>query len=52
MATKATQEGDKVSKTLCAIYGENVMSAQMLEVSPLGGGTELRVERDTPPMVK
>ena len=37
---------DKVSNTnLCNVYG-NVMSAQMLEVSPLGVGTVLCLERD------
>ena len=35
---------DKVTKSV--IYGKNVMSAQMLEVSPLGVGVVLRLERD------
>ena len=33
-------------------YGQNVMSAQMLEMSLLGVGTVLRLERDTWSMVK
>ena len=54
---KAKQEGDKISKnTLCyilrIIYGKNAMSAQMLEVSVLGVGTVLRLERDAWSMVK
>ena len=46
---KAKQQGDKINKNiLCNIlYMEkNVMSAQMLEVSLLGVGTMLRLERD------
>ena len=42
----AKQQGDKRSKkNLCNIW-KNVMSAQMLEVSPLGVGTVLCLERD------
>ena len=33
-------------------YGENVMSAKMLEVSLLGAGTVLRLERGARSMVK
>ena len=40
------QEGDKISKKIHVTYGKNVMSAQMLEVSLLGVGTMLRLERD------
>ena len=38
------QDGDRISK----LYGRIVMSAQMLEVSLLGVGTVLRLERDDP----
>ena len=34
------------------MYGKNVMSAQMLELSLLGVGTVLRLERDAWSMVK
>ena len=48
------QEGDKVSKTKsnCVIYGKNVMSAQLSEMSLLGVGTVVRLERDAWSMVK
>ena len=36
---------------LCVVYGRSIMSAQMLEVSPLGVGTVLRLERDAWSMV-
>ena len=56
---KAEQEGDEVSKTffmcICTskyIYGKTVVSAQILEVSLLGVGTVLRLERDAWQMVK
>ena len=43
-----------VSKNVCCVtYGENnVMSAQMLGVSPLGVGSALRLERSTWSLVK
>ena len=50
---KAKQQGGTISKKfLCNIYGKNVMSARMLEVSLLGVGTVLRLERDAWSMVK
>ena len=42
----AKQKGNKISKSFFVIYGDNVMSAQMLEVSLLGVGMMLRLERD------
>ena len=36
----------------CALYGKNVMSAQILEESLLGVGTVLRLGRDAWSMVK
>ena len=40
------QEGDKIyAKYVYAIYGKNVLSAQMLGVSLLGVGAVLRFER-------
>ena len=46
-------KGDAISKKylysevlVCNIWGKNVMSAQMLEVSLLGVGTVLRLGRD------
>ena len=45
----AKQEGDKMRKSsfVCNIWGKkNVMSTQMLEVSLVGVGTVLRLERD------
>ena len=39
-------------KHFSVTYGRIVMSAQMLEVSLLGVGTVLRLERDAWPMVK
>ena len=49
----AKQEGDKISKNilLYVIYGNNVLSAQMLEVSLFGTGTVLRLVRDARSMV-
>ena len=48
----AKQEGDNIRKTfLCNIWN-NVMNAQLLEVSLLGVGTVLRLERDAWSMVK
>ena len=47
----AKQEGDKVRKTFYAIHGKNVMSAQILEMSPSGLGTVVRLERDAWSMV-
>ena len=47
------QEGENVSRTFpMSYYGANVTSAQMLEVSPLGVGTALRLERGAWSMVK
>ena len=46
----AKQEGDKKSKTFLRNIWKNTMSAQMLEVSLLGVGTVLRLERDAWPM--
>ena len=53
VATKGeTGRGYKVSKTfLCSVW-ENVMNAEMLEVSLLRVGTVLRLERDAWSMVK
>ena len=48
----AKQEGHKISKTFLVTYGKSVMSAQMLEVSLLGVGTMLRLERDAWSMLK
>ena len=46
------QEGDKDKHNVSVTYGKNVMSAHMLEVSLLGVGTVLRLERDAWSMVK
>ena len=48
----AKQEGDKMSKKFPCNTWENVMSAQTLEVSLLGVGTVLRLERDAWSIVK
>ena len=41
------QEGtQRLAKSCYVIYGNNVMSARLLEVSPVGVGTVLRLERD------
>ena len=42
----AKQVGDRKANSFYVIYGRSVMSAQMLEVSLLGVGTVLRLERD------
>ena len=46
----AKQEADQVSNTFLGdiwnTHKERPKRAQMLEVSLLGGGTELRIERD------
>ena len=47
----AKQDGDRISKQNYVIYG-SVMSAQLLEVSLLGVGTVLRLERDAWSLVK
>ena len=54
VATDGEQAGDKIGKkSSCVIHGQkNVMSAQMLEVSLLGVGTVLRLDRDAWSMVK
>ena len=44
--------GVRVAIAYVICYGENVLSAQMLEVSLLGVGTVLRFERDAWVMVK
>ena len=49
---QAQQEEDKANQTFYVIYGNNAMSAQMLEVSLLGVGTVLRLERNAWSMVK
>ena len=49
---KEEQERDKASKTFIKNAEENILSAQMLEVSLLGVGTVLRLERDAWSMVK
>ena len=49
---KAKQKGDEISKKFLLTYGKNVMSAQMLEVSLLGVGVVLRLERDARSMIK
>ena len=48
----AKQEGDRISKQFFMYYGRSVMSAQILEVSLLGVGTVLRLERDAWSMIK
>ena len=49
----AKQKGDKISKIGSVYYVENtVLSAQMLEVSLLGVGTVLHLERNAWSMVK
>ena len=48
----AKQDGDMISKQfLCSVWKVIIMSAQMLEVSLLGVGTVLRLERDAWSMV-
>ena len=42
----AKQQGDRINKQFYAMYGKSVLSTQMLEVSLLGIGTVLRLERD------
>ena len=48
----AKQQGHNLSKTFLCNTGKNAMSAQMLEVSLLGGETVLPLERDAWSMVK
>ena len=48
----AKQKGDKISKQFICNIWKNVMGAQMLEVSLLGVGTVLPLERDAWSMVK
>ena len=50
----AKQDGDGISKQfrLYVLYGRSVMSAQRLNVSLLGVGTMLRLEKDAWSMVK
>ena len=48
----AKQDRERISKQFYVIYGRRVMSAQLLEVSPLGVGTVLRLARDAWSMVK
>ena len=48
-----TGKGDTISKKIpCAKSGNNVMSARQLEVSLLGAGTMLRLEKEACFMVK
>ena len=47
----AKHDGDRIS-SFYLVCGRSVMSAQMLEVSLLGVGTVLRLERDAWSMVK
>ena len=47
-----TAKKSKISERFYVIYQQNVLSAQMLEVSLLGVGTVLRLERDAWSMVK
>ena len=50
------QDGDRISNRFYVVpgilYGKSVMSAEMLEVSLVGVGTVLRLERDTWSMAK
>ena len=48
----AKQEGDKIRKAFLCVYGNNVMGAQLLEVSLSGVGASPRLERDAWSMVK
>ena len=48
----AKQDGERISKHFYVVHGRSVMSAQTLEVSLLGVGTVLRLERDACSMVK
>ena len=52
VATEGETARGKISKRFYVTYGKNVVSAQMLEVSLLGVGTVLRLERDAWSMVK
>ena len=45
-------ETPQARQSFYVTYGKNVMSAQMLEVSGLGVGTVLRLERDAWSIVK
>ena len=49
---RRNRKGIREAKKNVAVYGKNVMNAQMLEVSLLGLGTVLRLERDAWSMVK
>ena len=46
------ETGDRISKQFYLRCGKSVMSAQTLEVSLLGVGTVLRLERDAWSMVQ
>ena len=46
------QDGDRISKQFYVIHGKSEMSVQTLEVSLLGVGTVLCLERDAWSMVK
>ena len=43
---RPNRRGIKIAKSFYVIYGNNLMSAQVLEVSILGVGTVLRLETD------
>ena len=46
------EKGDKISKEFNVMHGRNVLSVEMLEVSTLGAGTVLRLERHARSTVK
>ena len=50
--TRRGKKGTILAEIFYVIYGSNVMSAQMLEVSLLGVGKVLRLEREAWSMVK
>ena len=49
---QVNSKGTREAKSFYVTYGKNVMSARMLELSLLGVGTVLRLERDAWSMVK
>ena len=49
---RPNRKGIRLAKRFYVIYGNNVMSAKLLEVSSLGAGTVLRLERDAGSMAK
>ena len=52
MAILGDRKGVRLAKKIDVMYENNVMSAQTLEVSLLGVGTVLRLERDAWSIVK